>query len=278
MSCPLGTTSQTVCPLLYWSLVVAAIHETLHQSSKSIILIILEHIVPTSSCQAVSLTAAPPRVPPAGERGPPLLLPLHPGPEDGHPAARRWRLGGEGRQADEEMWTEHFGHAGSESVWHAGASPSRHPVEQESNTLLPHTFQLSSFLRCTSWTRVTTSAETSTTAAACRSTASARRSTSTCTTGRLWGRTSLSRCSTSCAAWKPYWRGRRPTASTRPRCSSSMRDRWEREGGEEQHFQCSSLQYKVNISNILTMYSCNLQGFPFNGVNHTRCHFSQIPS
>lgn len=43
------------------------------------------------------------RVPAAGERGPPLLLPLHPGPENGHQAARRRRLRGEGGPADEEM-------------------------------------------------------------------------------------------------------------------------------------------------------------------------------
>lgn len=43
------------------------------------------------------------RVPVVGERGSPLLLPLHPGPEDGHQAARRRRLRGEGGQADEEM-------------------------------------------------------------------------------------------------------------------------------------------------------------------------------
>lgn len=62
------------------------------------------------------------RVPAVGERGSPLLLPLHPGPENGHQAARRRRLRGEGGQADEEMRTEHFGHAGSQSVRHAGTT------------------------------------------------------------------------------------------------------------------------------------------------------------
>lgn len=60
------------------------------------------------------------RVPVVGECGSPLLLPLHPGPEDGHQTARRWRIWGEGGQTDEEMWTEHFSNTGSQSVWHAG--------------------------------------------------------------------------------------------------------------------------------------------------------------
>ena len=80
--------------------------------------------------------------------------------------------------------------------------------------------------RCTSWTPATTSARTSITAAACQSKASARPSTSTCTTARAWGGTSLSQSWISFAAWRQCWRGRRPIASTRPRCSSSMRERW----------------------------------------------------
>lgn len=60
------------------------------------------------------------RVPAVGERRPPLLLPLHPGPENGHQAARGRRLGREGSEADQEVRAEHVGHAGRQSLWHAG--------------------------------------------------------------------------------------------------------------------------------------------------------------
>lgn len=77
------------------------------------------------------------RVPAAGERGSPLLVPLHPGPENGHPAARRRRLRGEGGEADEEVRTEHFSHAGSPSVRHAGTTSANRDAGDPVQAPLP---------------------------------------------------------------------------------------------------------------------------------------------
>lgn len=62
----------------------------------------------------------PPRISFIGKCGASLQLSLHPGPENGNPAARRRCLGGEGGPADEEMWAEHLCNSRGARVRHAG--------------------------------------------------------------------------------------------------------------------------------------------------------------
>ncbi|XP_078732733.1 uncharacterized protein LOC144947339 isoform X2 [Lampetra fluviatilis] len=71
--------------------------------------------------------------PPAGERGVALLAPVHPGPEDGHAAARRRRLRGEEGAADAEVRPQHLGLARSAHLRHAGlpGGNQRLPVPQQ---------------------------------------------------------------------------------------------------------------------------------------------------
>lgn len=60
------------------------------------------------------------RVSVVGERRSPLLLPLHPGPENGHQTAWGRRVRRKGSKADKEVCTEYFSHPGGPSLWHAG--------------------------------------------------------------------------------------------------------------------------------------------------------------